>query len=82
MNAERKAVISAVKKAEDQDRLVIRLFNPSYEKNISEKLSFNKEVKNAFFGDLNENLKDEISVKDNTVQIDEITPCEFKTIII
>ena len=28
MNAEGKAVISAVKKAEDQNRLVIRLFNP------------------------------------------------------
>ncbi len=79
--AEGKTVISAIKKAEDQNKLIIRLFNPSTEKNISEKLSINKNITTAFYGDLHEHVKEEIIVKDNIIQIDKITPCEFKTII-
>lgn len=82
VSSEGKAVISAVKKAEDQDRLVIRIFNPSCEKNISQKLIFKSSIKNAFYGDLHEHLKEEISVKNNIIEINDISPCEFKTIII
>lgn len=81
LKLEGKSVVSAIKKAEDQNKLVIRIFNPSREESISAKLLFKENLNEVFYGDLHENLKEKIEVQDNEIKIKNITPCEFKTII-
>ena len=81
LKLEGKSVVSAIKKAEDQNKLVVRIFNPSREENISTNLLSKENLKEVFYGDLHENLKEKIEVQDNKIKIENITPCEFKTII-
>ncbi len=59
-------VISAVKKGENEDKLIIRLFNP-LEQEVRGVLTFNGKIQHAEINNLNEELKDESSTKDNSI---------------
>jgi mannosylglycerate hydrolase len=72
-------VISAFKKHECEDKLVIRVYNPT-EKNITEKIKFGFNIRKIFLGRLDERYDKELLYGDG-VRI-TLKPKEIKTIIL
>lgn len=64
---ENKLVVSAIKKAEDNDGYIIRLFNGKNHENISDTIKFNFDVKEAYYTNLREEKTEDIKVK--TIQL-------------
>ena len=61
-------IMSAFKKAEDRDSLILRLFNPT-DTTQSADISFLKDIKKAYICNLNEERQQEIPVNGNTIQL-------------
>lgn len=73
-------VLSALKKCEYRDTLVLRLFNPTL-KNISANLKFYRSIKEAWLTNMNEERKGKLPVNDNIISIQfghkKIITCEI-----
>jgi mannosylglycerate hydrolase len=61
-------VISAVKKAESEDKIIIRLFNPSVQ-DANGVLNFGNEIHQAGILNLNEKFQSKLSVKNNSIAL-------------
>ncbi|WP_319370868.1 mannosylglycerate hydrolase [uncultured Ilyobacter sp.] len=79
--AEGKAGLSVVKISEDNEYLVVRIFNPYRDREIDEILVFNRELKEVKTGNLNEEVIGDISYQENRVKIEKLKPCEARTIL-
>ena len=75
-------VISAIKKSEDADGYIIRLFNGKDHQNIGDKLTFNFDITEAYYTNLKEEKLERIDVVDNSIIIKAISHCKFITILI
>ena len=79
---ENKLVVSAIKKAEDNDGYIIRLFNGKNHENISDTIKFNFDVKEAYYTNLREEKTEDIKVENNTIKVKELSHCKFVTICV
>lgn len=79
---ENKLVVSAMKKAEDNDGYIIRLFNGKNHENISDTIKFNFDVKEAYYTNLREEKTEDIKVENNTISVKELSHCKFVTICV
>ena len=79
---ENKLVVSAMKKAEDNDGYIIRLFNGKNHENISDTIKFNFDVKEAYYTNLREEKIEDIKVENNTIYVKELSHCKFVTICV
>lgn len=79
---ENKLVVSAIKKAEDNDGYIIRLFNGKNHENISDTIKFNFDVKEAYYTSLREEKTEDIKVENNTINVKELSHCKFVTICV
>lgn len=73
-------VVSAVKKAEEDDGYIIRLYNGKDHKDLDDKIKFNFDIKEAYYTNLKEEKTEEIKVKNNTISVKELSHCKFVTI--
>ena len=73
-------VVSAVKKAEEDDGYIIRLYNGKDHKNLDDKIKFNFDIKEAYYTNLKEEKTEEIKVENNTISVKELSHCKFVTI--
>ena len=62
-------VIETVKMAEDENAVIIRLYD-AFNRKSKPEISFGFNVKRAYLADLLENTEREIKVKDNKVKLD------------
>jgi mannosylglycerate hydrolase len=75
--------LSAIKKAEDKDGAIIRLYNGLYKEAQDDILTFNKEIKYAAKMNLKEEIIEEIHVKDkHNIEINDLGHCKLCTIYI
>lgn len=79
---ENKLVVSAIKKAEDNNGYIIRLFNGKNHENISDTIKFNFDVKEAYYTNLREEKTEDIKVENNTINVKELSHCKFVTICV
>jgi mannosylglycerate hydrolase len=79
---ENKLVVSAMKKAEDNDGYIIRLFNGKNHENTSDTIKFNFDVKEAYYTNLREEKTEDIKVENNTINVKELSHCKFVTICV
>lgn len=73
-------VVSAVKKAEEDDGYIIRLYNGKDHKDLDDKIKFNFDIKEAYYTNLKEEKTEEIKVENNTISVKELSHCKFVTI--
>ena len=73
-------VVSAVKKAEEYDGYIIRLYNGKDHKDLDDKIKFNFDIKEAYYTNLKEEKTEEIKVENNTISVKELSHCKFVTI--
>lgn len=73
-------VVSAVKKAEDDDGYIIRLYNGKDHKNLDDKIKFNFDIKEAYYTNLKEEKTEAIKIENNTISVKELSHCKFVTI--
>ena len=79
---ENKLVVSAIKKAEDNEGYIIRLFNGKNHENISDTIKFNFDLKEAYYTNLKEEKTEDIKVENNTINVKELSHCKFVTICV
>lgn len=79
---ENKLVVSAIKKAEDNEGYIIRLFNGKNHENTSDTIKFNFEVKEAYYTNLREEKTEDIKVENDTINVKELSHCKFVTICV
>lgn len=79
---ENKLVVSAMKKAEDNDGYIIRLFNGKNHENISDTIKFNFDVKEAYYTNLREEKTEDIKVENNIINVKELSHCKLVTICV
>ena len=78
-SASRQTIINCIKKAEDNDEIILRITNPT-EKPIKEKLQFYNKIKKAVIANLNEEKAEELTVaKDNSLEL-KIPPYKIVTL--
>lgn len=80
--SENNLVISAIKKSEDGEGYIVRLFNGKDHQNIGDKLTFNFDISEAYYTNLKEEKIEKIDVVDNSIVIKPISHCKFITILI
>ena len=73
-------VVSAIKKAEEDDGYIIRLYNGKDHRNLDDKIKFNFDVKEAYYTNLREEKTGAIKVENNTISVKELSHCKFVTI--
>lgn len=73
-------VVSAVKKAEEDNGYIIRLYNGKDHKNLDDKIKFNFDIKEAYYTNLKEEKTEEIKIENNTISVKELSHCKFVTI--
>ena len=66
-------VVSAVKKAEEDDGYIIRLYNGKDHKDLDDKIKFNFDIKEAYYTNLKEEKTEEIKVENNTISVKELS---------
>ena len=69
------SILSAVKKAEKEDVLLVRIYNPNINKNIQDSFIWDTNIKNIYETNLNE---DKVNDLDSTDII--LKPCQVKTV--
>ena len=73
-------VVSAIKKAEEDDGYIIRLYNGKDHRNLDDKIKFNFDVKEAYYTNLKEEKTEAVKVENNTISVKELSHCKFVTI--
>ncbi len=61
-------ILSALKKAEDSDSYIIRVYNPAMDA-ISGKIRFGVDIKKVWFSNMNEERLKDINIHNNTIEI-------------
>lgn len=79
---ENRLVVSAIKKAEEEAGLIIRLYNGKDHQNVGDALTFHYDVEEAFYTDLNEVKTEQIPIDGRTVRVRELSHCGFVTIYV
>lgn len=82
MSMKSDTVVSAIKKAEGEDALLVRTFNPDIKETIGGNLNINLKFSNAYTADLREQKIVHIQRDGNKICLGSFSPCEFKTFII
>ena len=77
-----KLVVSAIKKAENKDAYIIRLYNGKFHQDISDQLVFSKKIKKAYYTNLKEEYEGNIKVDNHTISIKPLSHCKFVTIYV
>ncbi|NCC54009.1 MAG: alpha-mannosidase [Erysipelotrichia bacterium] len=80
--SENNLVVSAIKKCEEEEGYIIRLFNGKDHKSLSDKLHFNFDIEEAYYVNLKEEKQDKIEVKNNAIQIKELSHCQFVSVYV
>ena len=75
-------VLSVVKKAEEREGIIIRLYNGNMQKVLSEKLTFFRDVKCAELVDLKEEMKMKLKVEDGQVVIEGVGHSKFVNVYV
>ena len=79
---ENKLIVSAIKKAEERNGYIIRLFNGQYHEDVSDVLHFNKKVVNVYYTDLKEQKVEDISFESSRIVIKSLSHCQFITVYV
>ena len=74
--------VSSIKNAEDQDGMIIRLYNGTYKENANGKLIFTKRIKNAYVTNLKEEKIAEVKYTDHEIDLDVLSHCKFITLYV
>ena len=74
--------VSSIKNAEDQDGMIIRLYNGMYKENANGKLIFTKRIKNAYVTNLKEEKIAEVKYTDHEIDLDVLSHCKFVTLYV
>lgn len=81
-STQQKLVVSAIKKAENKDGLIIRMYNGKYHFNQDDVIKFNLPVQEAYYTNLKEEQLEPIEVVDNCIRVKQLSYCQFVTIYI
>ncbi|MGL4676057.1 MAG: mannosylglycerate hydrolase [Brevinema sp.] len=76
------AQLSTIKVSENNRGLVIRIFNPYRDREISSQIYLYQKISSAFLTNLNEEIKQELKVESNTIFIQKILPNQIITILV
>lgn len=76
------AELSVVKRSENDEYIAVRIFNANRDKDVSETITFNVDVAEAFESNLNEEIKGEAVFEGNVVTVADIKPCQARTILV
>ena len=79
---ENNLVVSAIKKAEDGEGLIIRLFNGKDHQNLTDTIHFHYDIREAYYTNLKEEKTEPIEIKNNTMNVKELSHCKFVTIYV
>lgn len=74
--------LSVVKKAEEREGIIIRLYNGNMQKVLSEKLTFFRDVRRAELVDLKEETKKPLKIEDRQVVIEGVGHSKFVTVYV
>lgn len=75
--------LSAFKQCEDKSGFIIRLYNPFYDRVVSEELQFFQPIKKAYICNLLEEEKEEVlKHDDHSIYLDSIGHCKFITLYV
>lgn len=80
--SEHRLAISAIKKCEDEDAFIIRLFNPLNQEDVDDVLTFETDIKEAYYVNLKEEKTEKIDVIDNRLNIKKLTHCKFVSVYV
>ncbi len=75
-------VVSAIKKAENDDGIIIRLFNGKDHEVLGDEIRFNHDISEAYYTNLLEEKKETIEIHNNTIKVKELSHCKFVTIYV
>lgn len=76
-------VISAIKKHEEKDGYIFRLYNPYDNRAVSDMLCMKKKIRTAYYVDLKENKKElPIRIEENKLYLEAIGHCKFISIYV
>lgn len=75
-------VVSAIKKCDEQDGYIIRLFNGKDHQAIEDTMYFNYDIKEAYYTNLKEEILEKIEIVNNTIAIKSLSHCKFTTILV
>ena len=76
------SALSAFKKREEKDGYVIRIFNPLFQVEVNEIITFMSEVKEAYYMNLKEEKVAPIEVEGKCIKVKPLTHCKFTTIFV
>lgn len=79
---ENNLVVSAIKKAENGEGFIIRLFNGKNHKNVNDTIKFNFDISEAYYMNLKEEKTESIAIHNNTIKVKELSHCKFATIYV
>ena len=82
LSMEGNLTVSAIKNAEDQEGMIIRLYNGMYKENASGKLIFTKPIKNAYVTNLKEEKTGEVKYTDHEIDLGSLSHCRFVTLYV
>jgi len=82
LSMEGNLTVSAIKNAEDQEGMIIRLYNGMYKENASGKLIFTKPIKNAYVTNLKEEKTGEVKYTDHEIDLGLLSHCKFVTLYV
>ena len=77
-----KLVVSAIKRAEKGNGVIIRLFNGKDHKAFDDELRFSYDISEAYYTDLKEEKKEVIEIHNNAIKVKELSHCKFVTIYV
>lgn len=79
---ENKLSVSAIKKCEELDGYIIRLFNPKYQMDVDDLLVFNSAIKSASYMNLKEEIIEELPFEGKSLKVKMLSHCKFVTIFV
>ena len=75
-------IVSAIKKQEKGNGLIIRLYNGNYQETVDDQLCFNQLISKAFLVNAKEEIIEEIPVIDNSIKVEKLGHCKFITLLV
>ncbi len=75
-------VVSAIKKAEDGEGYIIRLFNGKNHENRNETLTFNFDIREAYYTNLKEEKGEALKIENNSITTKTLSHCQFITLYV
>ena len=76
------AVLSVVKKSENDEYITVRIFNPYRDRSVDETITFNIDIVEAYESNMNEKISKVLEIAENIIIITDIKPCQARTILI